>query len=105
MMRMCQKCSEQAVKVRMLSFSNRMHCENCFFQYEYTSLSKWVLAFGGALIPSLAVYMGLFFQSWVVFGVLLLLAPFIAELFFAKYCSLKPVGVRALREKLRGKSL
>lgn len=104
-MRKCPKCSERAVKVKMLSFSSRMHCEKCFFQYEYTFLSKWILAFGGAFIPGLAIYMGLFLQSWVVFGALLLVVPFVAELLFAKYSSLKPVGVRALREKLRGKSL
>ncbi|GAA5446261.1 hypothetical protein Misp06_04475 [Microbulbifer sp. NBRC 101763] len=89
----------------MLSFSSRMHCEKCFFQYEYTSLSKWVIAFYGACIPILAIYMGLALQSLVVFGSLLLAAPFLAEFVFAKYCSLKPVGIRALREKLRGKSL
>lgn len=105
MMRMCPKCGEKAVKVKMLSFSNRMHCEKCFFQYEYTSLSKWLLAFAGAFIPIIAIYAGLLLQSWVVFGILLLAAPFIGELVFAKYCSLKPVGARALREKLRGKSL
>ena len=105
MMRTCPKCSEKAVKVKMLSFSSGMHCEKCFFQYEYTSLSKWVLAFGGAFIPGLAIYLGLAFQSLITFGGLLLVAPFVAELVFAKYCSLKPVGVRALREKLRGKSL
>lgn len=105
MKRKCPKCTEQAVKVKMLSFSKRMHCEKCFFQYEYTLLSKWVLAFGGASIPSLAIYLGIVLKSWIVFGVLLLVAPFFAELTFARYCSLKPVGVRALRDKLRGKSL
>lgn len=105
MMRKCPKCNEEALKVKMLSFSSRMHCEKCLFQYEYTSLSKWVLAFGCSFIPSLAIYLGLRLQSWVAFGIILVVAPFVAELVFAKYCSLKPVGVRALREKLRGKSL
>ena len=105
MMRKCPKCSEEAVKVKVLSFSSRMHCEKCFFSYEYTSLSKWVLAFGGAFIPTFAIVFGLYLQSWVVFGIVLILVPFLAELVFAKYCSLKPVGVRALREKLRGKRL
>lgn len=104
-MRKCPQCGEQAVKVRMLSFSNRMHCEKCFFQYEYTSLSKWGLAFIGAFIPSLAIVLGLAVKSWVVFGIVLIVVPFLGELLFAKYCSLKPVGVRALRAKLRGKSL
>ncbi len=89
----------------MLSFSSRMHCESCFFHYEYTSLSKYFLIFAGALTPSLAIYLGLLFESWAVFGVLVLLTPLIVELFFAKYCPLKPVGVRALREKVRGKTL
>lgn len=104
-MRTCPKCNEQAVKVKILSFSSRMHCEKCFFQYEYTPLSKWVLAFGGAFIPSLAIYLGLAFQSLVVLCGILLVIPFIGELFFAKYCSLKPVGTKALRDKIRGKSL
>lgn len=104
-MRTCPQCGEQAVKVRMLSFSNRMHCEKCFFQYEYTALSKWVLAFIGAFIPSLAMVLGLVTKSWVVFGIVLITVPFLGELLFAKYCALKPVGLRALRAKLRGKSL
>ena len=104
-MRKCEKCGEKAVAVKMLSFSNRMHCEECFFEYEYTNLSKWILAFGGAFIPGLAIYLGIMLQSWLVFVVLILVAPLLAELVFAKYCSLKPVGFRSLREKLRGKSL
>jgi hypothetical protein len=102
MNRNCQKCGEKAVKVRMLSFSSRMHCEKCFFQYEYTSLTKWALALLGAFVPTLAIFLGLYFQSWIVFAVLLLVFPFAIEIVFAKYCPLKPVGPRALREKLRG---
>ena len=105
MMRKCPQCSEQSVKVRMLSFSNRMHCDKCFFQYEYTALSKWFLAFVGAFIPSIAVVLGLFTESWVVFGVVLILLPFLGEFVFAKYWTLKPVGLRAIRAKLSGKSL
>lgn len=103
MIRKCPQCGKQAVKVRMLSFSNRMHCEKCFFQYEYTSLSNWVLAFIGAIIPGLAIILGLASKSWVVFGIVLILMPFLSELLFAMYCALKPVGLRTLRAKLRGK--
>lgn len=58
--------------------------------------------FGGALVPSAAIYTGLLLQSWLVFGVILLIVPFFTELVFAKYCSLKLVGIRALRKKLGG---
>ncbi len=105
MKRECLECEEVAVKVKLLTFTNIMHCEKCFAQYEYTSLSKWVLAFGGAFIPVVAIYAGLYLQSWVMFGVILIVVPFIAELIFARHCSLKLVGVKALRKKLRGKGL
>jgi len=105
MKRECPECKAVAVKVKLLTFTNIMHCEKCFAQYEYTSLSKWVLSFGGAFIPVIAVYTGLYLKSWVVFGSILIGVPFIAEFIFAKYCSLKLVGIKALRKKLRGKSL
>ena len=82
-----------------------MHCEKCFFQYEYTTISKWFLAFVGPFIPMLAIVLGLLSENWVVFGVVLLVLPFIGEFFFAKYCTLSPVGLRAMREKLSGKNL
>ena len=105
MNRKCTKCNEEAIKVRLLTFSSRMYCEKCFAQFEYTSLSKWILAFGGAFIPMVAVYTGLFLKNWLVFGFILIIVPFIAEFIFAKYCSLKLVGIKVLREKLRAKSL
>ncbi len=105
MMRKCPKCNEVSVKVRMLSFSNRMHCEKCFYQYEYTSLTKNLVTFAGALIPILAVILGLYVKSWIVFGVILVISPFAGDILFAKYCALKPVGVRALRAKIRGENL
>lgn len=101
MNRKCPECKEGAIRVKLLTFSSTMHCEKCFAQFEYTSLSKWLLAFGGAFIPIVAIYIGLFLQSWLVFGFVLLIVPFIAELVFAKYCSLKLVGIKALRKKLR----
>jgi hypothetical protein len=105
MKRECQECKEAAVKIKLLAFTNTMHCEKCFAQYEYTSFSKWALAFGGAFIPMVAIYAGLFMQSWIVFGFILIVIPFIAEYAFAKYCSLKLVGVKAIRKKLRGNGL
>jgi len=102
MKRKCPECNEGSIKVKLLTLSNEMHCEKCFARFEYTSLSKWLLAFGGAFIPMLAIYAGLFFQSWVVFGFILIIVPFVAELIFAKYCPLKLVGIKALRKKLRG---
>jgi len=105
MKRECQECQEAAVKVKLLTFTNIMHCEKCFVQYEYTSFSKWLLAFSGAFIPVVAIYVGLFLQSWIVFGFILIAVPFIAEYVFAKYCPLKLVGIKALRKKLHGKGL
>jgi len=104
MMRMCPQCKEKAIKVRVLSLSDRMDCEKCFFQYEYTTLSRWMLVFLGAFVPLLAIMLGTIAKSWWVFGIVLVVVPFLGELWFARYCFLKPVGVRALREKLRGKN-
>lgn len=102
MKRQCQECKEVAVRVKLLNFTNSMHCEKCFTQYEYASFFKLAFTFGGAFIPIVATYVGLYLQSWLVFGFILIVAPLIAEYVFAKYCSLKLVGVKAIRKKLRG---
>ena len=95
MKRNCPECNEPAVKVRMLTFTSTMHCENCFHQYKYTTGSKLFLSFIFTFIPTTAVVLGLVFKSWVVFGLILILSPFAIEVVFAKYCSLKPVGLRS----------
>lgn len=106
MKRECQECKEvAAVKVKLLTFTSIMHCEKCFAQYEYTSFSKSVLAFGGAFLPMVVIYVGFILKSWVVFGFILIVVPFITEYVFAKYCPLKLVGVKALRKRLRGENL
>jgi len=105
MKRKCPECNEGSIKVKLLTFSKEMHCEKCFARFEYTSLSKWQLTLGGAVIPMVAIYTGLFLQSWFVFGFILIIAPFVSELIFAKYFSLKLVGIKALRKKLRGQGL
>lgn len=72
-----------------------MHCENCYHQYKYTTGAKWLLAFIFAFIPPAATLLGLVFKSWVLFGVIFLLTPFVIEKVFAKYCSLKAIGLRS----------
>ncbi|MCO1336880.1 hypothetical protein MO867_21360 [Microbulbifer sp. OS29] len=66
-------------------------------------MSKWLLAFSWGFMPGLAIYMGLLLQNWIVFGTTLLVVPFLMELIFATHFPLKPVGIRTLREKIRGK--
>ena len=95
MKRICPECSKQAIKVRMLSFTRTMYCENCFHQYKYTTGSKLFLSLVFAFIPTTATILGLVFKSWVLFGLILILSPFAIEVVFAKYCSLKPVGLRS----------
>lgn len=104
MKRECPECKAIAVEVKLLTYTTVMHCGKCFAQYEYTSLSKWVIAFSIIFFSTVAFYAGFLSQSWVVFGTTLIIVPFIAELVFAKYCSLKLVGIKGLRKKLHGES-
>lgn len=104
MMRVCPKCKEPAVKVKLLSFSSRMHCDTCFHQYQYTRFSKWTLRLILVFIPVLAALIGLGLMSILAFAIVLIGLPFLIEFIFAKYCPLEPVGLRALREKISNKS-
>ena len=95
MKRKCPECSENAVKISILLFTNQMHCDNCFYRYEYSATSKWILAIIGSFIPMLAVVTGIALGSWIIFLVILIVLPFLIAFYLAKYSELKPVGFRA----------
>jgi len=97
-----KQCKENSIKVMLLTFTDSMYCENCFYQFKYTFLSKLVIGLIIGFIPLLAIYSGIYTKSIIVFGLILIGLPFLGEFLFAKYCALKPVGLRALRAKLRG---
>ena len=101
MKRKCPECNEKTVKVSLLTFKNSMHCENCFYQFKYTFVSKAILSFFGSFIPLLVVIFGIVTKSIILSVLLLVTVVFFGELLFAKYCSLKPVGLRAAKAKLR----
>ena len=71
-----------------------MHCEGCFCRYEYSTVARWLLPLIGAFIPTFAIVVGLYTQSWLLFAVALVLVPIVIEFVFAKYCRLRPVGLR-----------
>ena len=101
MKRKCPECNEKSVKVSLLTFSNSMDCENCFYQFKYTFVSKAILSFFGSFIPILVIFFGIVTKSIILSVLLLVALVFFGELIFAKFCSLKPVGLRAAKANLR----
>ncbi|HOP22617.1 MAG TPA: hypothetical protein PK055_00625 [Gammaproteobacteria bacterium] len=103
MYRVCPECNKNNVKIKLLTYTSRMYCEECFSQYQYTKASKMILWIFSGFTTALAISLGLFTKSIIVFGCVLILFPFVFELIFAKFCPLKLVGLRGLRKKLKNK--
>ena len=88
------------MKLDLIGFKNRLLCERCLAQYEMTSGQKWLFSFGSAVFTTIAIYAGIFSQSWFVFFLVGIGFPMALHIFIGKYAKLKLVGIKGtLRDK------
>jgi hypothetical protein len=104
MKRNCLECNNHTVRVKLLTYARRMHCDHCFATFEYTFMAKVMLWSLMAIPASLAVWVGFFTQNVWFFGALLLTLPFAIEYVYAKFCPLKLTGLKALRKKIKNEN-
>jgi len=103
MKRVCPQCSEKSIQLKMLSFGNRMQCSNCYSEFKYTAVGSFILSILASFIPIVVIIIGLETKSWILACLFLFAVPLVGELTFAKYCKLKPVGRKALKDRIHQK--
>jgi len=87
--------------VRLLHFSNRMACPDCFSQFVYPTFTRWLVHLIYAIHVVFAGWIGLYFSSLWLFAVLLLTLPFIVEWSIASWGLLQPTGRKHRRKKIK----
>ena len=94
----CPECQNKALPLNLLSFKKRVRCEHCNAQFITTSrsMSKWIISFLGSIWFTLAITAGLLLQSWVIFIILLLIAPPIINMLHAIFGKLEFVGIKTM---------
>ena len=102
--RPCPDCQSSDMPVRLLYFSNRMACPNCFSQFIYPTVTRWLVHLIYAIHVVIAGWIGLFFKSIWLFAILLLVLHFIVEWMIARWSILQPTGRKHRRKKLNSEA-
>lgn len=66
-----------------------MKCMNCGSTFIHSTLPKWSLLLIYMVLPIASIFLGIAYESWLVFLVLIIVVPLLANLYFSNYASIQ----------------
>ena len=95
MKKQCPECNSKSVDTGFFDSNNEPHCSNCFARFEYGEKYKGMDVLIYLVIIHVAIFAGVYFQSWFVFFAVLIGMVLIPILLIKNPKQLMLVGLKA----------
>ncbi len=92
----CPECKKQSIDRGFLNFKSDLYCTNCFSRYEYKDTHPWPLYVVYVFSLNLGIFLGLYFSSWLVFGLSVFVPVILVEMVWPSKKQLHLVGLKAI---------